>query len=94
MVDEEYSAQNYKDKGSTEEETASGKLMRSNKGATTKSLVLDDGGFWACLPSPGLRIECVTPPSPPLPSAPFSGAGKEKGRLGSELEQTLLSRLH
>ena len=47
VVDEEYAAQNYKDKGSTEEETAAGKLVRSNKGGTAKSLVLDDGGFWA-----------------------------------------------
>lgn len=46
VVDEEYAAQNYKDKGNTEEETAAGKLVRSNKGATTKSLILDDNGFW------------------------------------------------
>jgi len=47
VVNEEYVAQNYKDKGSTEEETAAGKLVRSNKGATTKALVLDGAGFWS-----------------------------------------------
>lgn len=46
VVDEEYAAKNYKDLGSTEEETGSGKVVRSNKGATTKKLVLDDTGFW------------------------------------------------
>lgn len=46
VVDDEYVAQNYKDKGNTEEETAAGRVVRSNKGATTKKLVLDDGGFW------------------------------------------------
>lgn len=47
VVDEEYAAQNYKDKGSTEEETAAGKLVRSNKAGTAKSLILDDAGFWS-----------------------------------------------
>lgn len=45
-MDEDYAKQNYKDKTNTEEETAAGKVVRSNKGATTKALVLDDEGFW------------------------------------------------
>lgn len=47
VVDEEYAAHNYKDSGNTEEETATGRVVRSNKGATAKKLVLDDGGFWS-----------------------------------------------
>ena len=46
VIDEAYAAQNYKDKASTEEETGTGKSVRTNKGATTKKLVLDDEGFW------------------------------------------------
>lgn len=44
VVDDEYVAQNYTDKGNTEEEAAVGRIVRSNKGATTKKLVLDDSG--------------------------------------------------
>jgi hypothetical protein len=47
VVDTDYMAKNYKDSASTEEATGSGKTVRTNKGATTKKLVLDDDGFWA-----------------------------------------------
>lgn len=46
VVDAEYAAKNYKDAANTEEATGTGKTVRSNKGATTKKLVLDDEGFW------------------------------------------------
>ena len=46
VVDPDYVAQNYKDKGDTEEQTGAGKTVRSNKGATTKKLILDDDGYW------------------------------------------------
>jgi hypothetical protein len=47
VVDADYVAKNYKDAASTEESTGTGKTIRTNKGATTKKLVLDDEGFWA-----------------------------------------------
>lgn len=46
VVDADYVAKNYKDAANTEEQTGTGKTVRSNKGATTKKLVLDDEGFW------------------------------------------------
>ena len=47
VVDATYVAKNYKDAASTEEETGNGKSVRTNKGATTKKLTLDDEGFWS-----------------------------------------------
>ena len=47
VVDGDYVAKNYKDATNSEEATGTGKVIRSNKGATTKKLVLDDEGFWA-----------------------------------------------
>lgn len=46
VVDEEYVKQNYKDKHCTEEEDAGKKVIRSNKGATTRNLILDETKFW------------------------------------------------
>jgi hypothetical protein len=46
VVDPEYAAQKYKDKGDSEEATGTGRVFRTNKGATATKLVLDNGGFW------------------------------------------------
>ena len=47
-TDEEYLAQKYVDKGNSEEETGSGRIIRSNKGGTASKLCLDNNanGFW------------------------------------------------
>ena len=47
-TDEEYVAQKYVDKGNSEEETGSGRIIRSNKGGTASKLCLDNNanGFW------------------------------------------------
>jgi hypothetical protein len=47
VVDPEYAAQKYKDKGDLEEATGTGRVIRTNKGATASKLVLDNGGFWS-----------------------------------------------
>ena len=46
VVDASYVAKKYKDAASTEEATGTGKTVRTNKGATTKKLALDDEGYW------------------------------------------------
>lgn len=49
MVDSEYVAQKYTDEPDEAEEGYGGKTLRSQKGRTAKTLVLDDSatGFWA-----------------------------------------------
>ena len=42
----EYLAQKYKDVGDTAEETGTGRMYRTNKGATTSKLVQENDGFW------------------------------------------------
>jgi hypothetical protein len=42
----EYLAHKYKDAGDSAEETGTGRLYRTNKGATTSKLVQDTTGFW------------------------------------------------
>jgi hypothetical protein len=46
VVDPEYVAQKYKDKGDSEEATGTGRVYRTNKGATASKLVLEEDGFW------------------------------------------------
>lgn len=46
VVDPEYVDKNYKDSANVEEQTAAGKVTRTNKGATTRDHVLDDDCFW------------------------------------------------
>jgi hypothetical protein len=47
VVDPDYLAAKYKDATDTEEATGTGRLYRTNKGATTSKLVQDEDGFWA-----------------------------------------------
>lgn len=47
VVDPAYVAMKYKDKQDTEEQRGDGRpAVRTNQGATTRSLVIDDDGFW------------------------------------------------
>lgn len=46
VVDAEYVAQKYKDAGDSEDQRDGKKTVRTNKGATTRNLVIDDDGFW------------------------------------------------
>jgi hypothetical protein len=48
VVDSEYAAQKYKDKADSDDLQGGGRTIRTNKGATTRQLILDDadGGFW------------------------------------------------
>jgi len=47
VVDPDYLAAKYKDATDTEEATGTGRVYRTNKGATTSKLVQDEDGFWA-----------------------------------------------
>jgi hypothetical protein len=47
VVDPDYLAAKYKDATDTEEATGTGRVFRTNKGATTSKLVQDEDGFWA-----------------------------------------------
>eukprot|EP00966_Prymnesium_polylepis_P256415 5923707-Prymnesium_polylepis.1 len=47
VVDADYAAKKYRDAANTEEATGVGKDIRSNKGETTRKLVLDNDGFWS-----------------------------------------------
>lgn len=49
VVDPEYVAKQYKDASNTEEDSGVGRIVRSNKGATARKLILDEDpdGFWA-----------------------------------------------
>ena len=46
VVDPEYLAHKYKDKADAEEATGTGRVYRTNKGATASKHVLDEEGFW------------------------------------------------
>ena len=47
VVDPEYVAQKYKDAKDSEEQTGTGRVYRTNKGATTTKLVQEEDGFWS-----------------------------------------------
>ena len=46
VVDPEYLAHKYKDKADAEDATGTGRVYRTNKGATASKHVLDEEGFW------------------------------------------------
>ena len=47
VVDPDYVAHKYKDAKDSEEQTGTGRVYRTNKGATTTNLIKDEEGFWA-----------------------------------------------
>jgi hypothetical protein len=47
VVDPAYVGHKYKDAKDSEEQTGTGRLYRTNKGATTTKLVQEENGFWA-----------------------------------------------
>jgi hypothetical protein len=47
VVDPAYLSQKYKDAKDTEEQTGTGRLYRTNRGATTSKLVQEEDGFWS-----------------------------------------------
>ena len=59
-TDEAYVEKKYVDKGNTEEDSANGRIVRSNKGGTASNLCLDNRptGFWARV---GSHVQATLP---------------------------------